>query len=118
MDKNPSKADVNVKKGETVPMSPNQRINGNLTAQPKDIPQVDEGAADTEMGGAIPEPGEMNLKDARESGYTDENGNAVSMAKKDVKGSPTGAYTDIGAGRSSAVHHRDEKESSDKDKLH
>lgn len=44
-----------------------------------------------------------NLEDAKISGYTDENGNAVEMAKPDVKGNPTGALTDIGAGRSSVV---------------
>ncbi|MBC7740906.1 MAG: hypothetical protein H7061_01835 [Bdellovibrionaceae bacterium] len=47
--------------------------------------------------------GTMNAKDAKESGYTDESGKAVDMAKPDVKGSPTGAYTDIGAGRSGVV---------------
>ena len=90
-------------KGKTIPTSPNQRLNGNLTAQPKDIPQVDEGAADTEMGAAVAENSEMNVKDAKDSGYTDEKGQAVSKAKPDVKGSPTGAFTDVGAGRSSAV---------------
>jgi hypothetical protein len=47
--------------------------------------------------------GKMNEKDAQESGYTDQNGHAVSLAKKDKPGSPTGAYTDVGAGRSSVV---------------
>jgi hypothetical protein len=42
-------------------------------------------------------------RDAKISGYTDKDGHAVSMAKKDVPGHPTGAWTDIGAGRSSAV---------------
>ncbi len=46
---------------------------------------------------------EMNAEDAVTSGYTDKKGHAVSRAKKDVKGSPTGAFTDIGAGRSSVV---------------
>ena len=46
---------------------------------------------------------EMNEQDAKISGYTDRKGQAVDMAKKNVKGSPTGAYTDIGAGRSSVV---------------
>jgi hypothetical protein len=55
--------------------------------------------------------GEMNEKDARNSGYIDDQGHAKSMAKKDKPGHPTGAYTDVGAGRSSVVH----KES---DKLH
>ncbi|WP_373998172.1 hypothetical protein [Bdellovibrio bacteriovorus] len=48
--------------------------------------------------------GKMNERDARASGYTDKQGRAVDMAKPDVEGSPTGAYTDIGAGRSSVVH--------------
>ncbi len=47
--------------------------------------------------------GDMNEKDARESGYTDENGKAVDMARENKRGSPTGAFTDIGAGRSSVV---------------
>lgn len=55
------------------------------------------------------EYGEMNEDDARESGYTDSEGHAVSMAKKDVKGDPTGAFTDIGAGRSSAVQPKTRK---------
>lgn len=49
--------------------------------------------------------GEMNEADAHDSGYTDSEGRAVSKAKKDVKGDPTGALTDIGAGRSSAILH-------------
>lgn len=44
-----------------------------------------------------------NLEDAKISGYTDENGNAIEMAKPDVKGHPTGALTDVGAGRSSVA---------------
>jgi len=50
--------------------------------------------------------GEANEADARDSGYTDSEGHAVSMAEKDVKGDPTGALTDIGAGRSSAILRR------------
>lgn len=45
------------------------------------------------------------LADAKASGYVGKNGKAVSMAKPDVVGSPTGAFTDIGAGRSSVVRH-------------
>ena len=89
----------------------------NITAMPEDTitpDQADRLAADPDEAAAF-EYGEMNLQDAKESGYTDENGNAVSKARKDVEGSPTGAYTDIGAGRSSAVHHRDDK---DKDRHH
>lgn len=48
--------------------------------------------------------GNMNERDAKLAGYTDKSGHAVSMAKKDVEGHPTGAYTDVGAGRSSVVH--------------
>lgn len=50
------------------------------------------------------------MSDAKESGYVGKNGKAVSMAKPDVVGSPTGAFTDIGAGRSSVVkpHHHKE----------
>lgn len=44
-----------------------------------------------------------NLEDAKISGYTDKDGHAIDMAKPDVKGHPTGALTDIGAGRSSVV---------------
>ncbi len=58
-------------------------------------------------GPAHVEYGEMNEVDAMESGYTDQDGKAVSMAKKDVKGTPTGAYTDVGAGRSSVVKSSD-----------
>jgi hypothetical protein len=50
-----------------------------------------------------PQTSDANLKDAKTSGYTDENGKAVSKAKSDKEGSPTGAFTDIGEGRSSVV---------------
>jgi len=104
------KDSAHFEKGKTIPMSPNQRLNGNLTAQPKDIPQVDEGAADTEMGAAVAENSEMKAQDAKESGYTDDKGQAISKAKPDVKGRPTGAFTDVGAGRSSAVRPHDSSE--------
>jgi hypothetical protein len=82
-------------------ISPNDSFNADLDAQPKENRPVQD-ATDVST--------EMNLEDAKESGYTDENGKAVSMAKKDVIGSPTGAYTDIGIGRSSAVvSHSDRK---------
>ena len=50
----------------------------------------------------------QKLLDAKVSGYVGKNGKAVSMARQDVEGSPTGAFTDIGAGRSSVVkpHHK------------
>ena len=55
------------------------------------------------------ESDEQKLSDAKASGYVGKDGKAVSMAKPDVEGSPTGAFTDIGAGRSSVVkphHHK------------
>jgi hypothetical protein len=51
------------------------------------------------------EVGDMNIEDAKASGYTDKGGKAVDKARPNVEGSPTGALTDIGAGRSSAVKH-------------
>lgn len=79
-------------------------FNGNFTAIPRDMANANEASADADLEATSVDFGEMNLEDAKESGYTDENGNAVSKAKKDVEGSPTGAYTDVGAGRSSVVH--------------
>jgi hypothetical protein len=55
------------------------------------------------------ESDQKKLADAKALGYVGADGKAVSMAKPDVKGSPTGAYTDIGAGRSSVVKHREHK---------
>lgn len=77
--------------------------NGPLTARPKSRGVVPETLIDSEGPAATLDYGEMNLQDAIESGYTDEAGQAVDKAKKDKKGSPTGAWTDIGAGRSSVV---------------
>lgn len=85
---------------------PNDTFNNNLSARPKstlDGMDVDSDASiedQVDFGGASEE-------EAQASGYTDQDGNAVSKAKPDVEGSPTGAYTDIGAGRSSAVHPKD-----------
>lgn len=79
-------------------------FNGKLTAKPKSNVASPEGVIDSEGPAATLNYGEMNLEDAIESGYTDEEGHAVSMAKPDKEGSPTGAWTDIGAGRSSVVH--------------
>lgn len=90
----------------------------NVTAVPKDYrgpEQADLESADPDMAAAM-DFGEMNEEDARESGYMDENGKAVSKARHDVEGSPTGAYTDIGAGRSSAVHQHEAKKSSQSEK--
>ncbi|MDG0816418.1 hypothetical protein [Bdellovibrio svalbardensis] len=50
--------------------------------------------------------GETSLHDAKMSGYSDRKGRAVSMTKEDIEGSPTGALTDIGAGRSSVIHEK------------
>ena len=83
-----------VKKEAAVPMLAEESINDNLSARPHDLPGADEEAL---------EYGDMNLADAQASGYTDANGRAFEMSAKDEVGSPTGAYTDIGAGRSSAV---------------
>lgn len=73
----------------------NDSMNDGFTAKPMT------GSAD-QLETAF-EYGEMNEKDAKESGYTDKEGHAKSMAKKDVEGSPTGAYTDVGHGRSGVV---------------
>lgn len=83
--------------------SNDETFNEHLTAIPKKITQVDPTAADEDLIATEVDFGEMNAADAKVSGYTDADGHAVSLAKKDKAGSPTGAYTDIGAGRSSAV---------------
>lgn len=88
-------------------------LNSTVTAIPKDRIDADAAAADPDQSSPI-EYGEMNLEDAQESGYTDSEGHAVSKARKDVPGSPTGAYTDIGAGRSSAVRHVSRKDPKDR----
>lgn len=75
-------------------------FNGRYTAIPKD---VDSSSADADLKASPMDFGEMNEADARASGYTDADGEAVDLAKPDVPGSPTGALTDIGHGRSSAV---------------
>lgn len=82
-------------------------LNSNLTAIPKGAASVDEAAANPDLIASEIEFGSMNEEDARESGYIAKNGKAVSKARKSKKGSPTGAYTDIGAGRSSAVVRRE-----------
>lgn len=69
-------------------------FNDNLSAKPKTSLSAEENATDFS---------EMNVKDAKDLGYTDEKGEAVSKSKKDEKGSPTGAFTDVGEGRSSVV---------------
>jgi hypothetical protein len=82
---------------------PNDTFNNNLSARPKSTSEE----VDVDSEASIEDQvdfGEMNLEDAKTSGYVGEDGQAVSKARTDVMGSPTGAYTDIGAGRSSAVH--------------
>lgn len=74
--------------------SPDDSFNGNLTAIPKSLD-----SEETPM-----EYGEMNEEEARETGYVGKDGRAVEMAKPNIEGSPTGALTDVGAGRSSVVH--------------
>lgn len=91
-----------------VPPTADETLNENLSARPGKVPEFT-GNAESEMKGSELEFGEMNLEDAKESGYTDEEGNAISLSKKDREGSPTGAFTDIGAGRSSAVRSRESR---------
>lgn len=79
-------------------------MNGKVTARPNTAAADGEALDFNDM--------KMTAQDAIESGYMDEQGHAISKARKDVPGSPTGAYTDIGAGRSSVVHHSQKIESS------
>ena len=80
-------------------------LNGNYTAIPKPKNSAALESGDVDLIEEKMEFGNANESEARESGYVGDDGKAVEMAKPDVKGSPTGAYTDIGAGRSSVVHH-------------
>ncbi len=89
-------------KGKSGGRLPQDSFNRNLSAIPHDTIQVDAAAANPDESAAM-EYGEMNAEDAKNSGYTDEKGRAVEKARKNVPGSPTGALTDVGAGRSSAV---------------
>ena len=82
-----------------------ERYDGNVTAKPKDMAEIADVIVNDDLATETLDFGEMNLEDAKASGYTDENGNAISKAVHDVEGSPTGAFTDIGAGRSSVVKH-------------
>ena len=97
------------KHGKTEALTADESINNNYTAIPKDSSAGMNLSSEDENIQTQMDYGDMNAKDARESGYIDDKGHAVSMARHDVKGSPTGAYTDVGAGRSSVVHHHDEK---------
>lgn len=89
-------------KPTVIPMTPEESLNEGFDA----IPHSGLETMDVESDDFPDDqdPGEMNEADARASGYIDNQGKAVEMAKPDVNGSPTGAYTDIGAGRSSVVH--------------
>lgn len=78
-------------------------LNGGFTAQPHQMDLQNPGTAESDMVTTEFDYGSMNEADAKASGYTDQDGHAVSKAKHDVTGSPTGAYTDVGMGRSSAV---------------
>lgn len=80
-----------------------ESLNGGFTAIPKDANRAVEVSVDADLGATGMEYGEMNERDAKASGYTKANGQAADLAKHDVEGSPTGAYTDVGHGRSSAV---------------
>ena len=101
--------DFKTNKKNLEPLRPEESMNENFTAQPSDsLAAADVGANSDLVEGAV-EYGDMNLADAKASGYTDDKGNAISKARKDRPGSPTGAYTDIGAGRSSVVHRADDK---------
>ena len=75
-------------------------LNGDLTAKPHNRVQ--------DQMETMFDAGPANLEDAKLSGYTDAHGNAVDMARPNIEGHHTGAYTDIGAGRSSVVKTRKE----------
>jgi hypothetical protein len=85
-------------------------LNGTYTAIPKQKNSAAIESGDVDLIEEEMEFGKANEKEARESGYVGADGKAVELAKPDVKGSPTGAYTDIGAGRSSVVHQRSDQE--------
>lgn len=75
------------------------------TAIPKSLNSAAIETGDADLVENQFEFGEASEEEAREAGYIGEDGKAVDMAKPDKPGSPTGAFTDIGAGRSSVVHH-------------
>jgi hypothetical protein len=86
---------------------PKDSFNANYTAIPKETTPADKASEDPDVVDNNIEYGKMNVRDAKESGYINEKGKAVSKAKRHAHDSPTGAYTDIGEGRSSVVRHRD-----------
>jgi hypothetical protein len=81
-------------KAKPAPLGPDESVNSGFSAIPKPDPEAEENAFDY---------GPASEADARASGYTDKHGQAIERARPDVPGSPTGAYTDIGAGRSSVT---------------
>lgn len=83
----------------------NDTIAPSYTAIPKSMNSAAVETGDIDLVESQIEFGEANEDEAREAGYIGEDGKAVDMAKPDKEGSPTGAFTDIGAGRSSVVHH-------------
>ncbi len=118
MSKSIKTTDVETQK---LPQVPDDSFNGNYTAQPRADIHDEHLATDPNFVEESPEYGEMSLRDAQLSGYTDIDGKAVSRAKKDVDGHPTGAYTDIGHGRSSVVREdlpADEEDRMDYDQRH
>lgn len=105
MNKSIKTTDVEIQK---IPKVSDDSFNGNLTAQPRAQTKDEHLAVDPNFVEESLEYGEMNERDAILSGYIDGEGKAVSKAKKDIEGRPTGAFTDIGHGRSSVVHSQDE----------
>lgn len=89
---------------------PKDSLNSGLTAIPKGAASVDDASADPDLVATQMDFGTSSEQEAKESGYIGEDGKAVSKARKDTEGSPTGAYTDVGAGRSSAVVHKDQSD--------
>lgn len=87
------------------PATSEDSLNADFSAIPKKHHPEAHLPTDKELSGKKLDYGDMTLADAKRSGYTDRKGHAVEMTKKDRPGSPTGAYTDIGAGRSSVVKH-------------
>ena len=88
----------------------NDKLNSGLTAIPKGAASADQASADPDLVASDMDFGSTNEQEARESGYIGEDGKAVSKARPNTEGSPTGAYTDVGAGRSSAVVSKNKKD--------
>jgi hypothetical protein len=89
-------------------------LDGGVTARPHDLTPAEQAVqGDGSMSIDPFDYGNMNEDDARQSGYIGPNGKAVSKSIPDKGGHPTGAYTDIGAGRSSTVVTKDEARQED-----